>query len=493
MWTRTHMSETRIPAEFSVEYERQLDTWFRSRFGVLCIAYAALLVAQLMYFLLFTATNVWASKLRVGTMALGMIAVGYYAVMCRPRLGSRAHMLGAVVQLMLLLGGLAIVGRLVMQPLVPTSVTWGLLDLALLHFLACLILPWTPREAVAPVVALLFIWAVALLVPIPPFMPSPENRTEILDRFSAVVLSPLILAPGSFVAMQRMRKHHDDIERQILGRRVRTISGELSRARIVHDAMFPRQFDDGYLAFHYTYRPIQEIGGDYVHMHVDRVSHRIYMTLIDVAGHGLAAALTVNRLFGELERIRAENPDAEPAEIVELLNRYVHLTMAHHDLYATATVTMLDLTTGELKWVNAGHPPAIIRRSDGSLIELASTNVLLGALSYAEFEPHQQQERLRPGDVLVAFTDGAFEARNKAGRQFGLEGIRKTLSFTPAPRDWTRFLTTAVEKHHNGMCDDDVLIATLSLLSLCVPAAPSESGSEKAELQEKDTGQYLVQ
>jgi len=475
-----HESDTHVPAEFSIEYERQLDVWFRSRFGVLCIAYAALLIAQLMQFLLVSGSGLWTSTkqwyvLRIATIGLSLLAVGYYAVVCRPRLKSRSNLVAAVGQLILLLGGLSIIGRLVMQPVDPSSVSWGLLDLAVLHFIACAILPWTPREAVAPIVALLLIWAIALLVPIPPFIH--ERQTEILDRFSAVVLSPLILAPGSFFALHRMRKHHDNVERQILGKRVRTISGELSRARIVHDAMFPRSFDDGHVAFQYTYKPIQEIGGDYVHVHIDRVSHRVFMTLIDVAGHGLTAALTVNRLFGELERIRAENADAGPSEVVELLNRYVHLTMAKHDLYATATVIMLDATTGELIWVNAGHPPAMIRRNNGTLVELGSTNVLLGALSYADFEPVAQREKLMPGDVIVAFTDGAFEARNKAGRQFGLEGIRETLSFTPAPRDWTRFLTNAVEKHHNGLCDDDVLIATLSLQSLRVRMdAPGEQG-----------------
>jgi hypothetical protein len=491
------VSEAKIPAEYSVEYEQQLDAWFRSRFGVLCIAYAALLISQLLHFLFFAGGELRSSPeqwhiLRVITIALSMVAVIYYALVCRPRLDSRNNMIAVVGQLMLLLGGLSIIGRLVMQPIDPMSVPWGLLDLALLHFIACAILPWTPREAVAPTVALLLIWAVALLVPIPPFVPTPEHQTEILDRFSAVVLSPLILAPGSFIAMHRMRKHHDNVERQMLGKRVRSISGELSRARIVHDAMFPRSFEDGYVAFQYTYKPIQEIGGDYVHIYVDRAAHRIHMTLIDVAGHGLTAALTVNRLFGELERIRAENRDAEPAEVVELLNRYVNLTMAHHDLYATATAIMLNASTGELKWVNAGHPPAIIRRGDGTLIELASTNVLLGALNYAEFEPHQQREKLRPGDVLVAFTDGAFEARNKAGRQFGLEGIRKTLSFTPPPRDWTNFLTTAVEKHHCGMCDDDVLIATLSLQSLRVNVEPTEHDGRATEVDANDPAKSMV-
>jgi len=465
------VSDTRLPVEFSLEYERQLDVWFRRRFGILCVAYMAMVMAQCIEFTFFSGATAWGAEerwpmIRLATFGLAAITIGYYALFCRPKLESRSQMVSTVGQLILLLGGLSVIGRLAMQPVDSTSVTWGLLDIGLLHVLGCLILPWTPRESVGPIIALLLVWAIAVLVPIPGF--SDQRQADILDRFTVVVLSPIVLAPGSFIAMQRMRKHHDNVERQILGKRVKSISGELSRARIVHDAMFPHPFDDGYVAFQYTYKPLQEIGGDYVHISIDRVAHRIHMTLIDVAGHGLPAALTVNRLFGELERIRAENADAEPAEVIELLNRYVNLTMAKHDLYATATAIMLDATSGSLKWVNAGHPPAILRRADGRLQEIAATNVLLGALSYAEFEPLQHEEVMRPGDVLVAFTDGAFEARNGQGKQFGLEGIRETLSFTPPPRDWTRFLTTAVEKHHAGLCDDDVLIATLNLHSLRV-------------------------
>jgi serine phosphatase RsbU (regulator of sigma subunit) len=192
----------------------------------------------------------------------------------------------------------------------------------------------------------------------------------------------------------------------------------------------------------------------------------VYITLLDVAGHGLSAALTVNRLFGELERIRAESPNAEPADVMLLLNRYINLTMAKHDLYATGTCMMLDPCHGTLTWVNAGHPPSFLRRTDGSIADLPATTVLLGALGPEEFTTSQQTMTLRPGDVVISYTDGAFEARNRAGRQFGLGRLRSTAQFSPPPRDWTRFIATAVAKHHDGNADDDVLIATLTLRSL---------------------------
>ncbi|MHC5003964.1 MAG: PP2C family protein-serine/threonine phosphatase, partial [Planctomycetota bacterium] len=191
---------------------------------------------------------------------------------------------------------------------------------------------------------------------------------------------------------------------------------------------------------------------------------------------GLAAALTVNRLFGELERIRAEDPDAEPAQVMELLNRYIHLTMAPHSLYATSACIMLEPSTGEVKWVNAGHPPALIRKVTGELSELAGTTMLLGAQSFAEFEPNQKSTQLGAGDVIIAYTDGAFEARNPQGQRFGLNKLRKTAKFNPPRRNWARFIANAVSKHHGGHAEDDVLVASLHLRSLFIGELHHEHG-----------------
>jgi sigma-B regulation protein RsbU (phosphoserine phosphatase) len=224
----------------------------------------------------------------------------------------------------------------------------------------------------------------------------------------------------------------------------------------------------GHIMFEYEYHPIQEIGGDYVHVRACGETGRVTLTLLDVAGHGLPAALTVNRLFGELERILAENAAAEPDEVMRLLNRYINLTMAHHSLFATGTCLRLDPNTGELQWVNAGHPPALVRHADGQISELASTGILLGALPPGEFDANQQQRTIHPGDVVIAYTDGAFEARDVNGRRFGIDRLRQTARFDPPPRSWPKFIANAVARHHAGHAEDDVLIAALTLQSLRV-------------------------
>jgi serine phosphatase RsbU (regulator of sigma subunit) len=397
--------------------------------------------------------------------ALGLGIIGYFLFVARRRLSTRAEVVSAATMMIVALGVTLLASRLIVQMALPGGAlpysTYGLVDLLVLHVVACLILSWTPRESALPFTLLLAVWAVTFLVP-----DSPDPQLQVLDRIVCIIVSPLVLVPGIIVAGWRWRRRAEDAERVQLGKQVASLGGELSRARIVHDAMFPRPFDSGHVQFAYDYRPTAEIGGDYVHIHVCDASGCVYLTLLDVAGHGLAAALTVNRLFGELERIRAEDPDAQPSHVMELLNRYINLTMAAHNLYATGTCIKLDPSSGMLTWVNAGHPPAFVRKSSGAVTELAVTTVLLGALGASEFESNQLADSIEPGDVVIAYTDGAFEARNAEGRQFGLKKIRQTAGFNPPPRDWTRFIANAVSKHHGGHAEDDVLIASLRLRSL---------------------------
>lgn len=462
--------------DFQVELEQKLDVSGRRSFSALCIILVTLIIIDLIYFVVLSPPELWdvagwRAWARLGAFLGGGLVVLYFLLFVRSRLRSREKVMQAAVPLLLILGALTIASRLALQGIHDLHAdyahyvnysAWAAAELAILHMAACATLPWNPKESSQPFVPLLVIWMLALLIP------QSENALPLLDRVVMVIVSPLVLAPGAAISHWRLLQREDRAERMRLDRQVSTMGGELSRARIVHDAMFPKPADTGQVQFDFVYVPIAEIGGDYVHLSTCRDSGKVTMTLLDVAGHGLAAALTVNRLFGELERIRAENRDAEPEEVMSLLNRYINLTMAPVNLYATGTCMMLDPTNGRLQWVNAGHPPALLRRGDGSVLELPGTTVLLGVLTYAEFDANQQETTLRPGDVAIAFTDGSYEARNGKGAQFGLERMRETAQFTPPPRSWTRFIAGAVAKHHEGHADDDVLIASLALRSLRV-------------------------
>ena len=143
---------------------------------------------------------------------------------------------------------------------------------------------------------------------------------------------------------------------------------------------------------------------------------------------------------------------------------FQHLQGASHDAKRFHD-WLIDPNGGELKWVTAGHPPGLVRRNDGSVHDLAGTTSMLGAHSYAEFTPNQQAMKMQPGEVVIVYTDGAFEARNVKGERFGIHQLREIARFNPPPRSWPRFLATAVSKHLHGASEDDMLIASLRLCS----------------------------
>jgi serine phosphatase RsbU (regulator of sigma subunit) len=464
------MATTSIPTD-TISTDARIVPSYRVSLVLLVTAYLCLGVIDLIRFLMAMPEDllemypgrVW---IRLSGYLVTYLILISWLILTRNHVRTREEVNHSASLLILLIGMILLASRFLLQTAIPYHAAWGLVDIAALHITACLFLPWTARESTRPFVPLLVVWAVAVLL----------TRTEawgIMDRFVAIICSWLVLVPGALLAGWRTRRREEDIERLALRHQVRSAGAELSRARIVHDAMFPPPCNDGPIEFEYEYLPIADIGGDYVHFHRDQHSGKVYLTLLDVAGHGLAAALSVNRLFGELERIRAEDPDASPVMVMELLNRYINLTMSQHSMFATGACFLLDPSNGTLTWVNAGHPPALLRRANGDVEDVPGTTMLLGALPAGEFEAAQRTVKLQPGDVVIAYTDGAFEARDSDGKQLGIEHLRQTARFSPPPRSWPKFIAHAVAAHHDGNADDDVLIAALTLKSLRIPPAPN--------------------
>ena len=295
-----------------------------------------------------------------------------------------------------------------------------------------------------------------------------QTRVDLTPEGFALQLV-ICFAPMLTIGIIRMKLNSNRDERDILQSRLEAFGGELARARQIHDSMFPQPIH-GEVELEYTYDPLLGIGGDFLHVYSDERTGQIALTILDVSGHGLAAALTVNRLFGELERICAENPDhVTPSLLMSGLNRYVNLVMSDHSLYATAACLLLDPRKKTLNWSVAGHPPPLLRRQNSTVEDLECTSVILGALKPELFDPDEQSTSFQHGDVVLVYTDGAFESRNSHGEFFGIKRLRETMAFDTPPRDWSRFVVSAVEQFrgkHTGESqniEDDLLVASLSL------------------------------
>ncbi len=324
-----------------------------------------------------------------------------------------------------------------------------------LHFFACLFLPWSPRESIRPIVPLLLLNAIVALCYI---------RLVPVGGTISIVASPLVAVPGALICWWRQSRFKDRFHFRMLKGRYGEMKQELGYARRIHESLFPPPLRQGAVQFEYRYEPMRQIGGDYLYARSVPLPGRklpvLNLVIIDVTGHGIGAALTVNRLHGEIDRQFGENPETGPGRLLKGLNDYLHHTLSSHSVYATALCVHVDPNEGKLAWASAGHPPAFLRGIDATLDRLESTALVLGACRGDDFDANEQTVRFVPGDVLIAYTDGAIECRNAQGRLLGVTGLQRIVAGARPDEDggWASAVIREVDAYRHGPVRDDTLL-----------------------------------
>ncbi|MBC7835365.1 MAG: serine/threonine-protein phosphatase [Phycisphaerales bacterium] len=349
------------------------------------------------------------------------------------------------------------------------------------HMMACVMLPWMPRQALRPTVPVLGLSVVTTLL---------FFQGTVGDRLlnSVTMLLSLIVAftPGVLISWFRHTKRLELFRSRFIETRYGQMRRELADARSIHQGLFPAPVNTGPIRFQYHYEPMLQIGGDYIYARFAPATAGepppFDVLLIDVTGHGIAAALTVNRLFGEIERLYAEDPLAKPGDVLKALNRYVHLTLATHSIYATALCVRIDPARNQLEFASGGHPPAFVRGVDGTIDQLASTSFVLGVCAAPDFDPAPESRHFGPGDVLLAYTDGAIEARNDHGKYLGVVGLQRVVANAAAhsPGSCMSAIVGAVEEHRQGPARDDTIVLEVTRLLGYPPTASVGSGQVHA-------------
>lgn len=345
------------------------------------------------------------------------------------------------------------------------------------HLVAAIIVPWSLWESARPVLVIVLVSLFAS-----PFSPDPAGATA-----GGIVAIALMGAPGMLVSWLRHSRLRDRVQMRWLRGRYSEMQRELAFARRLHERLFAKPITDGPVRFDYRYEPMREIGGDFVDV-LKEPGGAVTLVLVDVTGHGVAAALAVNRLHGEIKRIVASNdastepssdPARTPAQIIAALNAYVSLTLADESVFATAIAIRLDPIKQRLDWCNAGHPPAFVRRSSGAVEPLDSTAMMLGPLSPVDFDAELGTMSLAIDDLLVAYTDGAIEGRNARDEELGVDGLRSIVSsagVTTFQDDvWQR-----IRQHRTGEAEDDVLLLVARLADSVASADLSRVGPRTA-------------
>jgi phosphoserine phosphatase RsbU/P len=239
---------------------------------------------------------------------------------------------------------------------------------------------------------------------------------------------------------------------------------DLRRAKAIQDHVLQSQLpDDSRVRFEVRYIPEELVGGDYYRIEaVDSDSYAIL--LADVMGHGIASALYTMQLRSFWEECRAEL--ASPSRFMTQLNRRLHKLASPDGYFATAAFLLLNVVSGDLRCVRAGHPSPLLLRAGGAIERLTSKSPALGLrldAAYTETEAH-----LEPGDTLLLFTDGATELFNKQGEEFGEAGLIRLLeNAAGSPLDLLRIEKSLLEFSNLIRLPDDLtLLSVRRLISI---------------------------
>jgi serine phosphatase RsbU (regulator of sigma subunit) len=171
--------------------------------------------------------------------------------------------------------------------------------------------------------------------------------------------------------------------------------------------------------------PARTIGGDYYDF-LDLGGDQVGVAVADVSGKGIAAALLMSVVQASLRVISAHR-GSSPSDLAAQMNRFLYQSTGANK-YATFFYAEVDAGHGRLRYVNAGHnPPYLVRCANGAaeIAELSDGGTVIGLFPETEFASAELD--LRPGDLLVAFTDGVTEALNADGEEFGEDRLKDVL------------------------------------------------------------------
>jgi sigma-B regulation protein RsbU (phosphoserine phosphatase) len=214
------------------------------------------------------------------------------------------------------------------------------------------------------------------------------------------------------------------------------VQSDLAEARRLQ-ASLVRETEHEYAGGHAAMmlHPSGHIGGDLVgQFQINRSQIGLYS--LDVSGHGVASALMAARLAGYLSGKSPTQNIAlidegggtfsarDPADTATRLNDTL-LRELETDHYLTMALAIIDLETGHVKCVQAGHPHPVLVRREGHIEEVGVGGMPIGLLEDIQYDSFDFQ--LAPGDQLLLYSDGLTEAENPQGAQLEETGLAEML------------------------------------------------------------------
>ena len=171
-----------------------------------------------------------------------------------------------------------------------------------------------------------------------------------------------------------------------------------------------------------------ETGGDYFDFIElkENLHKELGVVVGDVVGHGIAAALLMASVRSALHQRLASA--GSNSQVIADVNRQMAADLADSGRFVTLFYMTVDPERRAVKWVRAGHDPAIVYDpTTGEFIELAGSGMALGIDRQCQYEENRKDDLPR-GSVIVIGTDGIWEARNESDQMFGRTALYDIIS-----------------------------------------------------------------
>ena len=194
------------------------------------------------------------------------------------------------------------------------------------------------------------------------------------------------------------------------------------------------------------------VGGDW-YITADMPGGHVLIALGDVAGHGLAAAAGMARLRGALAGLAITG--SPPERLVGWLNDLVHHVAPEHT--ASVVAGYFDPPSRTLTWAQAGHPPPVLVRGSWARPLDPPEGILLGA---GQGDYAAAVLALAPGDLLLLYSDGLIERRNRSVE----EGLATLSAAVRGITDPEHAIDAAVRALGSGDPEDDTCLVAIQVL-----------------------------
>lgn len=262
------------------------------------------------------------------------------------------------------------------------------------------------------------------------------------------------LGNSAITAIENERLFREELEKK-------RIEGELELALEIQRNLLPKSAPEfeGYEIFGNSI-PSRHVAGDYFDF-ITLDENRLMVIIADVSGKGIPASLIMANLQSALRLL--SKIDIGLKDIVLKVNDLLYRNTSA-DKFVTAFFGILDKKENYFTYINAGHNPPFLLKSDGSFDTLHEGGILLGFLE-KPFEYSQGYVSLEKNDLLTFYTDGITELQDSVKEEYGEDRLEKFLKTNNqiGVEELSERLLQNLRAYANGKQNDDITYILLKV------------------------------